>query len=60
MEFAGRWVPMEVMNAFFMLWGIAGVVLGAVVWRLWRKGPPARPKDKQQQASRRKHRRSKA
>jgi hypothetical protein len=61
MEFAGRWVPMEVMNAFFMLWGIAALALGAVVWWLWRKGPPARPKDKLHQASRRrKHRRGKA
>jgi len=57
MYFAGRWVPMEVMNAIFVFWGIAVLVLGVVVWRFWRKPPPAKPKDKQSAAHRRKSRR---
>ena len=61
MYFAGRWVPMEVMNAFFVLWGLSIVVLVIVVFWLRRKGPPEGPKSKApQDAQRRKHRRRKA
>ena len=62
MYFAGRWVPLEVMNAFFVLWGISVVVLGTIIWWLRRKAPPDRPKDqakRQPIARRRKPRRRK-
>jgi LPXTG-motif cell wall-anchored protein len=60
MYFAGRWVPIELMNAFFVLWGIAAVILGGLIWWLRRKKPSVKPKDKPQPlARRRKSRRRK-
>ena len=61
MYFPGRWVPMDRMNTLFVVWGISVVLLGALIWWLRRKTPPARPRDKPQPvARRRKYRRRKA
>ena len=56
MYFAGRWVPMEVMNAFFMLWGIAVVCVFAAAYWFWRKRPPDKPKPPATRGARRRKR----
>lgn len=33
MDFNGRWIPMEVMDAIFLLWAIGAVIVVAVL--LW-------------------------
>lgn len=42
MYIAGRWVPLEVANTIFVLWAVAVVALGIVVWRLSRRYAPKR------------------
>jgi hypothetical protein len=38
MHFGGRWVPMQVADTIFLLWAIAVVIVGAVLFWLMRSG----------------------
>jgi hypothetical protein len=38
MHFGGRWVPMQVADTVFLLWAIAVVIVGAVLFWLMRSG----------------------
>lgn len=58
MNFAGRWVLMEVMNAIFVLWGIAVVCVFAVAYWVRRKRPPEKPMPPATRGARRRKRRS--
>lgn len=40
MNFAGRWIPMELANSLFTLYAIGVVILGAIVCWFWRARPP--------------------
>lgn len=66
MNFNGRWIPMEVMETIFGLWGvIALLVLGAAYWmyrtgpaRLIKRGQEKRPKSALKKRNRRKRKKS--
>jgi hypothetical protein len=38
MYFLGRWVPMDVMNAIFVLWLVAAVTVAVLMFFLHRRG----------------------
>ena len=44
MYFLGRWVPMDVMNAIFVLWLVAAAVLAALMFFLHRRGRSTKDK----------------
>ena len=59
MYFAGRWVPISLVNAMFILWLIAVVMLIGWVFILGRRRPPTKTDSKPASAphSRKKRRR---
>jgi len=40
MYLGGRWIPLELANTIFILWGLAVIILAAVVFWLSRRRPP--------------------
>jgi hypothetical protein len=44
MYFAGRWVPMDVMDAILVLWLVVGAVMGALMFILRRRGRATKDK----------------
>lgn len=47
MQFAGRWVPLEVMNTVFVLWLLAAAILVGLVVYLNRRHARSKRRDKQ-------------
>lgn len=59
MNFNGRWIPVEVMETIFGLWGlIALLVFGAIYW-MYRTRPIKREHDKTVKTGRKKRNRRK-
>lgn len=56
MYFAGHWVPIEVMNEFFILWLVAVVIVGGLMLYLGRRGKPKKPPQAHSGARRRSRR----
>lgn len=44
MYFGNRWVPMEVMNTILLLWAIAALIIGYILFRLTRMDRTSRSK----------------
>lgn len=58
MNFNGRWVPVEVMDAIVLLWAMAAVVLCVLLFRFGRAGFRSRPDREKSRKSGRKKRTS--
>jgi hypothetical protein len=43
MYFAGRWMPIELMNELWVLWLIAAVIVCGLMFYLHRRGKPKKP-----------------
>ena len=56
MNFAGRWVPMEVMNALFIIWLIGAAIIVGLVFYFNRRGSRSKPAQKHSAAVRREKR----
>jgi hypothetical protein len=60
MIFNGRWVPSELMNLILVLWLVATVIIGTLLYRMRAKGTPPKQQHRQQtKAVKRQNRRKK-
>ena len=49
MNFNGRWVPMEVMDAIVLLWTVAAILVLLILFRVMRPAQPKKPGQVKQQ-----------